>query len=391
MKKRVACIVTEYRDFSHADVIVGKILEGYDQKGGPGPALQVVSMYVDQFPENDLSKSLAKKHGFPIAENIEEALTLGQGKLVVDGVLIIGEHGRYPYNVKGQHLYPRPRFMEDTLAVFDKYGAVVPLFNDKHLAYNWHNAEWMYRQARLRLIPFMAGSSLPVTYRRPRLQLRRGIPLEAGLAIGYGGFESYGFHALETLQCMVERRATNRQGVASVTFHDSNAFWDRVDSDHRLHRLLYAAIDVIPHPKANVRQVTKGRPDVGLYEIEYVDGFRAWVAMLNGYVTEFAFACLPRGASKPLATWFYLYNDRPFPHFAYLVKAIEQMIHTGHPSYPVERTLLTTGILDAVMTSRFLGGRTVRTPHLVELNYRPVDYPFAPEPDLGVALPGVES
>jgi hypothetical protein len=56
--KKVAAIVTEYRHNSHADVIVGKILEGYNQDGGPGPDLLLMSMYVDQFPEGDLSRKL---------------------------------------------------------------------------------------------------------------------------------------------------------------------------------------------------------------------------------------------------------------------------------------------------------------------------------------------
>jgi hypothetical protein len=100
-KKRVAAVVTEYRLNSHADVIVGKILEGFDHKGGGFPDLELVSMYVDQFPDNDMSRALAKKHGFRLCQTIDEALTLGGNKLVVDGVLLIGEHGKYPCQRKG--------------------------------------------------------------------------------------------------------------------------------------------------------------------------------------------------------------------------------------------------------------------------------------------------
>src|SRR5499425_1721382 len=80
-KKRVAAVVTEYRKWSHADVIVGKILEGYNYDGGAGPNMQLVSLYVDQFPTTDMSRALAKKHGFPIYDSIEKALTLGGDKL----------------------------------------------------------------------------------------------------------------------------------------------------------------------------------------------------------------------------------------------------------------------------------------------------------------------
>ena len=69
---KVAAIISEYRPGSHADVIVGKILEGWQQNGGPGPNLKIVSLYADQVPEGDLSRGLAKKHGFRLAKTIDE-------------------------------------------------------------------------------------------------------------------------------------------------------------------------------------------------------------------------------------------------------------------------------------------------------------------------------
>src|SRR5439155_6342054 len=99
-KKKVAAIVTEYRLHSHADVILGKILEGFNYDGGAGPNLQLVSMYVDQFPKGDMSRDLARKYGFKIYPSIEGALTLGSPELAVGGVLSIGEHGQYPSNDK---------------------------------------------------------------------------------------------------------------------------------------------------------------------------------------------------------------------------------------------------------------------------------------------------
>ena len=386
--KTVACIVTEYRDNSHADVIVGKILEGYDQKGGNGPALRVASMFTDQVPAKDMSRAMAEKHQFPICDSIEQAITLSKGEIAVDGVLLIGEHGQYPTNVKGQQCYPRPRFFEDTTSVFLKYGRSVPVFNDKHLAYNWHNAQWMYETSRTLFMPFMAGSSLPVTYRRPALRLPLGSELESALALGYGGLESYGFHMLETLQCMVERRRGGESGVVAVQALQGEAMFQALDQGRWSRELLEAALAVVPHRSGRVEENCRSDKSAAVYLIEHSDGLRSSAAMLNGHSASFAFAAKRMGQAEPMATQFYLYDNKPFPHFAYLVKAIEQMIVTGHASYLVERTLLTTGVLDAAMTSIFMGNKRVETPHLAKLSYQPVDYPFAPEPNLGVVLPG---
>jgi hypothetical protein len=383
--KKVAAIVTEYRKWSHADVIVGKVLEGYLYDGGARPDLQLVSMYVDQTPDGDLSRGLAAKYGFKIFDSIAAAITLGGTELAVDGVLLIGEHGKYPTNEKGQLLYPRRRFFEETAAVFARTKKSVPVFNDKHLAATWSDAKWMYDRSRELFVPFMAGSSLPLTWRRPPLELPRGCQLDGVVQIGYGPFEGYGFHAIEGLQCMVERRKGGETGVRAVQCLKGEAIWKSLDEGRWSKPLLDAALALVPaHAQADVRETTAKTDDAGVFLIEYADGLRAAVAVLNGWLYEgdggaFTFAAQVRGQDKPAATHFYLQQPDPFAHFGYQLRAIESMIQTSHPAYPVERTLLTTGILDAVMTSVHEGQRRVETPHLA-IRYEPTDWPFAKNP-----------
>ena len=92
-------------------------------------------------------RALSEKHGFPIFNSIEDALSLQSDALAVDGVLSIGEHGDYPTNSKGQKLYPRKRFFEGITRAFRQLGQVVPVFSDKHLGPVWEDAKWMYDQA----------------------------------------------------------------------------------------------------------------------------------------------------------------------------------------------------------------------------------------------------
>lgn len=369
----VAAIVTEYRTNSHADVIVGKILEGYDQAGGAGPDLQLVSLYTDQTPKNDLSRDLAKKHGFRIAKSIADAITLGGDKVAVAGVLSIGEHGNYPHTKDtNQHMYPRRRFFDEIVATFRKHKRVVPIFNDKHLAYAWADARHMVDTARDMRIPFLAGSSLPVAWRQPRLALPMNCALNEALVVGYGGLESYGFHALETLQCMVERRKGGETGVATVQAVRGEEIARAEKAGRWSRELLDAAVATTPAKE----RPKEFRKDAVFYLIEYRDGLKAAVAMNTGLAAEFAFAGKLAGMGKPQATWFRLQEGRPFGHFTHLLRAIEHTIHTGRPAYPVERTLLTTGILDSVMHSLADGGRMMKTAEL-GVKYAATEWAFA--------------
>jgi hypothetical protein len=375
--KKVAAVVTEYRKWSHADVILRNLLDGYPE--GKRPDLELVSLFTDQVPKGDMSRDLSKKHGFKIYESISDCLTLGGKSLAVDAVLSIGEHGNYPTNDKGQILYPRRRFFEEIAKVFEKSDKAVPVFNDKHLAATWDDAKWMYDRARKLYVPFMAGSSVPVTWRKPDLVLPKGCELIGAVQTGYGPFEGYGFHALEGLQCMVERRSNGESGVKAVTCHTGKGMWEQFDKQLWAPPLLEAAVKLVPaHAAGDLRDISTKTKDAGIFEVEYRDGFRAFVVIPNGWIHEgdgggFVFAGQQKGKNKPDACQFYLQQPDPFAHFAELTRAIESMIRTGHAPYPVERTLLTTGILDAAMTSRHENVKRIETPHL-EIKYTPTEW-----------------
>jgi hypothetical protein len=362
VRPRIAVILTEYVPSSHADVWVTALLEGYDNGQPRTPSLQIVSMYTDQVSDKDMSRAMAAKHGFEIVKTIPEALMMGTGQLAVDGVLLMAEHGKYPMNAKTQILYPRYEFYSQIMDVYRKSGRAVPLFCDKHLSYDWEKAKWMYDQSRALHFPLMAGSSIPLTWRQPPLELDLGTPVEKAVVAAFGPKESYGFHALEALQCMVERRSGGEKGIATVQCLEGREVWNWTERHDWSKPLLTAALEQVAHRRSELRQENVPEPIV--FVLDYLDGLQAAVYLLNGYITDWAFAARIHGRSTFASTKFWSRMKKPWSHATGLTYQIEQLYLTRRAPYPVERTLLTTGALAALMDSCYQRNRRLETPQL---------------------------
>ena len=371
-RKKIAAIVTEYRVPAHADVIVGKFIKGFPtDEGLLEPRVDIAAMYLDQIPENDIGLQISREYGIPIYQSIPAALCLGGDKLAVDGVLSIGEHGSYAFNEKEQHLYPRRFFFEQIAGVMATSGRSVPVFSDKHLSYNWRDARWMYDRAVELKIPFMAGSSVPLLWRDPWLEHDPDTSIEEAVMLSFGGIESYGYHGFEGLQAMIERREGGESGITAVQHLAGDAVWRAGDSG-RWSRDLAAAAAAAAGVGGGMEEACE---DPHAFLLEYNDGFRAALLQLNGYCNEWAYAAKVGGE---IAATMFCHAGDPYPHFSYLGLNIQEMFLTGEPQYPVERTLLVTGGLDALMTSRFRGDVRLETPHL-DISYRaPAKTPMRP-------------
>lgn len=386
-EKKIAVVASVYTYLSHAYHIAGRFLDGYLLPTGQHhfPPFGVASVFVEQKPAGELSAELAQEHGFRQAPTIADALTLGTGKLAVDGVLLIGEHGDYPLNTKGQKLYPRYEFFREIVKVFEKSGRAVPVFCDKHLSYDRAKAAEMVATAKKMGFPMMAGSSLPVTWRRPEVEPALGTPFTEAVVASRGDLETYGIHALEALQCLAERRfpgnAPADQGVKAVTCLQGDAVWKAGDDGLWSWELLEHALGRSTSRnagdlRANCRRFARpkdGRnfvPGPILFHVEYRDGFKGTVLQLDGHVADETFAARVAGQAKPVSTLFWL---PPPPGAAFLEALsirVEQFLATGTPPYPVERTQLTGGVLDYALESRVHGGKRLETPDL-DIRYAP--------------------
>ncbi len=380
---RIAVIATIYRYLSHAQHFADRFLVGYPTEGRwHRPDMKIVSLFVDQKPEGDQSIDRAREFGFSVYPTIAEALRCGGDKLDVDAILIIAEHGDYPHNDKNQVLYPRYEFFKECVEVFEADGRAVPIFNDKHLSYSFENAKEMVDDAHRLGFGLLAGSSLPVTWRLPDVELPLECEIEDALMVGVGGSDPMDYHALEAMQCMVERRKGGETGVAAVQLIDGDAVWEAGEKGAWSHELLEAALSRSDTPcgltledgrtqhllRSGELQRLVENPSA--YFIEYKDGSRATLLMLNGAVRDYCFAARLKDQRVPVSTQFFLSPTPNVTYSACLIAKIEELFETGAAPYPAERTLLVSGILESCLTSCLQGNARLETPHL-SVEYRP--------------------
>lgn len=381
-RKKIALLGTVNRTHSHSQHFIDRFLLGYGWKGEwRKPEVDLAALYIDQFPEGDLARGRAKEFNVPLFPTIPEALGLGRPGLAVDGVVIIGEHGDYPVNERGQRLYPRYAWFKEIVKVFEQTGRSVPVFNDKHLSTEWDQCAEMVDDSRRLKFAFLAGSSLPVTWRLPALDIPLGTPLKESVCACYGGVDSYDFHGLETAQCMSERRQGGEVGISSVHAVKGPKVWDLMRDRPDTQRLLVAALT-----RSHTLPVTNGYPTAPItidwartafpepiaYFIDHRDGFRTSMFLLA--IQDFNYAGLRADTHAIISCQMHL----PMPgsgattadFFNPLVRHIESLVLENRAPYPVERTLLTSGMTLAAVESLHRGQIPIPTPQMA-VAYQP--------------------
>jgi hypothetical protein len=377
-RPKVAAIFTEFRLRSHAFHILTSLMGPYLFRGQwTDPGVDVVSFYADQFPSGDMTREASERFKVPLFKTIDEALCLGGKTLAVDAVALIGEHGRYPRNELGQTQYPRKEFFDQIIAVIERSKRPVPVFNDKHLSYRWDWAKAMYDDARRLGVPLMAGSSVPLAERRPLIEFPAGAVVEEAVSIHGGGIESYDFHALEVMQSLIEARRGGETGVTEVQLLTGDACRRAAEEGRWSSELVAAAMNAEKQADMKRRPAMRfpQEPFIPRHAllVTYKDGTRGTAMTVGSGGDRWNFACRLQGDPKPLATAFYSGPWGNWNLFCALSGAIAHFFRTGQSPYPVERTLLVSGILDAAMHSNHDGGQIVKTPEL-EFSYAPQDF-----------------
>jgi hypothetical protein len=385
-RKRLAAIVAAYRMHSDADNVVTRMLQGYYIGDDyHQPSCDIASLYIHRVPVDDIGHRISQAYRFPVAKTIPEALTLGTGTLAVDGVLLVCDAEETPSNDD-----LRFEFFQQMLDVFRRSGRSVPLFCSGYLSAAWDRANEMVRRSREMGFPLMAGSSMPVTFRRPALdyplpsgfddrplgdvappKFPLGVDFAEALAIAPGSSLTTGlFPSLEVLQSILERRRAGETGIRSVEHLVDDAVWRAVEAGRWSRELMQAAL-------ARAGQSAKETPGntarAALWLVEYNDGTHVAVLWLSGLRPDCAVAFRVKDRREidsalcyvPLASR----ND-----FSMLVHGISQMMISGKPPYPVERILLTSGVI-AALGKQSVSGAKIETPAL-NISYEAPEHSF---------------
>ena len=366
-KKKIAFVATDVDQGSHGQHFLDRYSIGFAMGGRwIEPQTEVASVWIDQFGENDVGKQRMRKYGLREFPTIVEALTLGGSELAVDGVVVIGEHGNYPKNEKGQKLYPRYKWFKEVVDVFEASGRSVPVFNDKHLSTSWAECREMVADSKRLGFPFYAGSSLPVTWRLPTIDVPFDTPLSESVCVAYGNVDSYDFHALETAQCMSERRRGGEAGVRSVHAATGEKLWELLAGRKTTRDLFVSALcrshsvpveTGYPTDRISFDWARKALTEITGYFIQHLDGFHTAIFLTT--IRDFNYAGMRSDSGEIIGCQMVLplpgRNATTADFFNPLTSHVEQMIVSGKTPYPIERTLLTSGMVIGGVESLFAG------------------------------------
>ena len=374
--KRLAILASRWTPASPARQVADRFLIGFPREGKwRRPAMDVVSAYVDQTPDADQSRERAAEFGFRIYPSVAETLRCGGDRLAVDGVLMLaGQGDDSGSSPSGSD------WLEPMMRVFEEDRRAVPVYWDEPLGLA--QARKMVEASRQLKFPVLVGTTLPMTWRLPPLDLPAGCRVEQALMVGIGFGRSDRYRALETLQAMVERRSGGETGVRSVRSVEGQAVWRDGSSGGWSRELLQAAVARSDFLQGETlkdgrpRDLVKGGELPRLVEhpeaclVDYSDGMQAAVLMLNGAVGDFTFAARLRDLSEVPSTQFLLPPEPNRAGSTCLAARIEDLIQTGRSPVRPERAWVAAGILDRWMESQEKGGLTLETPELT-LEYRP--------------------
>ena len=183
--KRIAVVATVYRYLSHAQHIGDRFLVGYPKDGTwHKPDMKVVSLYVDQKPEGDQSEDAREGVRIPGLSDDRRGAALRRRQA---GRRCRADHRRarrVSAQRKGPGAVSALRVLQAVRRGVREGRRVGSGLQRQAPVVQLRKAKWMVDASKRLKFPMLAGSSLPVTWRLPDIELPLNCEIESALMVG---------------------------------------------------------------------------------------------------------------------------------------------------------------------------------------------------------------
>jgi hypothetical protein len=357
--KSITCIVEEFAPGTPAQQLLDRFLLGYP-RDGEFHRLEhcVISAHLLETANANASlDARVKEHGLIFETNLERAIT------GADALAVIWRGGGAD--------------AQDAIIqrVLNQAAPGACCFVHGALGTNLAAARAHAALAASRGIRLLAGTPMGVSWRLPDLELPAGAAVKEALIVVQGASPGSELDGLEGILPILERRRGGESGVRAVRSVSGEGLWQSSRERGWSWDLLATALSRSDSPQGDA--VTDGRTEdlVGLglvpklareprgWLIDHRDGLRSSILVLDGVVADCNIALqLSNGAMLSAQ----LYRPpKPAQHeFSRLASIVEGFFKAGEPPWPVRRSILTAGLLEAFRTASARQDEVLETPLL---------------------------
>jgi hypothetical protein len=368
---KIAFLFEEFGVPSPSQQLLDRFLMGYPRDGALHPP--AVGSFVAYLPPTNDGGLERRKAEF----NLEGASTVEEALAGAEAVVLVP---------RGSGATANDRFVEIAVERAPEGAAI---FAHGALTSTLDRGHSVVKQAAARRIALASGTPLAVTWRLPALEIPLETPLTEALIVvqksplqpgPYGTLAGAELCALDGLLPLVERRRGGESGVRSIQLLEGDAVWKGGDRKAWSWPLLAAALSRSHTPQgdpvrdgrtqdlAGLGLVPKLAKNPQAWLVEHRDGFRSAILVLDGVIADFNVA-LRSGDSRIVSAQLFRAPAPADQQFSLLAATVETFFTSRKAPWPVERSLLTAGLLEAFRNPVTRTGKPLVTPHL-DLAYR---------------------
>jgi hypothetical protein len=355
----LAVIAEEFAPGTPAQQLLDRFLLGYPRDGEFYRAAEELSirLYITGGRGNPDVARRVQDHGLVWTDELEHAVTLATAMILVPRSVGAETNNEFIRKTLAAAKTPARCFVHGTLG-------------DSLTAAQAHA-----RLAQAGRVPLLTGSAVGVTWHLPELEIPQDTRFEQALIITQGASPGAEFDGLDGLLPILARRRGGETGMRSVQFFEGAGLWQASKDGLWRESLLAAAISRSDSPQGDPVKDGRTQDLVGLglvpklarnprgWILEHRDGLRSIILVLDGVIADYNFAVQTIDGTLFSAQIFRPPKPRQ-DQYSRLAVVLEDFFRAGTPPWPIERGLLTAGLLEAMAKAAAQPSTRIETPEL---------------------------